>query len=173
TQPVGRGIGPALEARDVLAVLQRAEDAPADLRARAISLAGELLEIAGHCTIGAGAALAADVLADGRAWSKFQSICEAQGGLREPPDSEQRWEIRAPRAGRVDAIDNRRLSRAAKLAGAPSAKAAGVRLRVRVGDIVEAKQPLFELHAESAGELEYARDYLREHDDILGIGETQ
>ncbi|MDM0116336.1 thymidine phosphorylase [Variovorax sp. J22R133] len=31
-QPVGRGIGPALEAADVLAVLERRADAPADLR---------------------------------------------------------------------------------------------------------------------------------------------
>ena len=83
TQPVGRGIGPALEARDVLAVLQNAPDAPADLRARAVALAGALLELAGAAADGAGATLAAEALADGRAWAKFQRICEAQGGMRD------------------------------------------------------------------------------------------
>jgi thymidine phosphorylase len=41
-QPVGRGIGPALEARDVLAVLTRSPAAPLDLRERALDLAGLL-----------------------------------------------------------------------------------------------------------------------------------
>src|SRR3546814_19776265 len=45
TQPVGRAIGPAPEARDVLAVLTRAPDAPLELRDRACILAGVILEI--------------------------------------------------------------------------------------------------------------------------------
>ena len=48
TQPVGRGIGPALEARDVLAVLQNEPGSPHDLRSRALTLAGHLLELAGR-----------------------------------------------------------------------------------------------------------------------------
>lgn len=48
SQPVGRGIGPALEARDVLAVLEREEKAPKDLAARALHLAGHLLELGGR-----------------------------------------------------------------------------------------------------------------------------
>src|SRR5690606_15030311 len=38
TQPVGRGIGPALEAQDVLAVLRRSAGAPDDLKLRACTL---------------------------------------------------------------------------------------------------------------------------------------
>ena len=45
TQPVGRGIGPVLEARDVLAVLQNKSDSPHDLMSRALTLAGHLLEL--------------------------------------------------------------------------------------------------------------------------------
>lgn len=78
-QPVGRGIGPALEANDVLAVLQCRPDAPPDLRARALALAGVLIELAEPASEGLGEAKAAQVLDDGRAWAKFQSICEAQG----------------------------------------------------------------------------------------------
>ncbi len=44
TQPIGRGIGPTLEANDVLAVLQCAPTAPHDIRDRAVALAGALIE---------------------------------------------------------------------------------------------------------------------------------
>jgi thymidine phosphorylase len=51
-QPVGRGIGPALEARDVLAVLQNASGAPSDLAERAVDLSSRLLELIGACEDG-------------------------------------------------------------------------------------------------------------------------
>jgi thymidine phosphorylase len=89
SQPVGRGIGPALEARDVLAVLQNKAAAPDDLRQRALILAGALLELGGRAGSGQGHALAVETLLSGRAWAKFQRICEAQGGMREPPQSSQ------------------------------------------------------------------------------------
>jgi thymidine phosphorylase len=159
SQPVGRGIGPALEARDVLAVLRNAPGAPADLRARALRLAGAVLELGGAAPLGDGATLAGEVLADGRAWRKFQAIAEAQGGLRTPPVAPHQREVTAPAAGVVRAIDNRRIARVAKLAGAPAAPAAGVELRVRVGAPVAAGEPLFAIHADSPGRLEYAAAY--------------
>ena len=58
SQPVGRGIGPALEAKDVLAVLQDEPDAPRDLRDRALLLAGTLLELGSKAVSGEGYALA-------------------------------------------------------------------------------------------------------------------
>jgi thymidine phosphorylase len=110
-QPIGRGIGPALEAQDVLAVLQGAKDAPQDLKARAIALAGALIELGGAAEQGRGPALAAQTLVDGRAWAKFQRICEAQGGMRVPPRSAHRRPLLAARAGRVAEIDNRRIAK--------------------------------------------------------------
>ncbi len=168
-QPVGRGIGPALEARDVLEVLQGTKDAPADLRARAIALAGTLLELCGVTGDGNGSVLAARCLDDGRAWAKFQRICKAQGGLRAPPASSHRMPILAAHAGRLAAIDNRKLSTVAKLAGAPEAKAAGVEMCVRLGDSIEAKQPLSIVHAQSPGELAYAMDYASANPGIFHI----
>lgn len=157
--PVGRGIGPALEARDVLAVLRGEPQAPQDLAQRALMLAGEVLEFGGAAPMGRGLAMAAEVLASGRAWAKFQEICAAQGGMRTPPQAPYRLDIRAPRSGSVVSMDNRRLARIAKLAGAPLAACAGIDLHVRCGDFVERDEPLFTLHAESPGELAYARDY--------------
>ena len=169
SRPVGRGIGPALEARDVLAVLRNEAQAPADLRERALLLAGRLLEHAGHAAAGHGAALARAVLDDGRAWRKFAAIAHAQGGLREPTVARRRHEIAAETAGTVAQIDNRRLARIAKLAGAPRAPGAGVDLLAPVGTRVSAGQPLYAVHAESPGELAYALDYARSQNNVLEI----
>nr|WP_255682222.1 thymidine phosphorylase family protein [Luteimonas sp. BDR2-5] len=168
-QPVGRGIGPALEARDVLAVLRNVADAPQDLRRRAAALAGEVLEMAGAAAAGDGLALALRTLDDGRAWQKFQRICQAQGGLREPPRAACVEPLLAAHAGRVVHIDNRKLSRIAKLAGAPESPAAGLSLDVRLGDEVARGQTLLSLHAQSPGELAYALAYAHEAGDIVHI----
>ncbi len=170
-QPVGRGIGPALEALDVLAVLQNAPGAPADLRDRAVRLAGALLELSGRSAAGAGTADAAAILADGRAWDRFQRICEAQGGIRIPPVAPHRHPVAAGQAGRVAAIDNRRLANVAKLAGAPESKAAGVEMAVRLGDRVAPGQPLYAVHAETPGELAYALDYVAAAGEIVRIAD--
>ena len=169
SQPVGRGIGPALEARDVLAVLRGEPDAPADLRERAALVAGAVLEMGGVVAEGAGVQRALDTLDNGQAWDKFQRICQAQGGLREPPRAAHVKPLRAGHAGRVVHIDNRKLSRLAKLAGAPDRPAAGVHLQVRLGDELAAGQPLLFLHAQTPGELGYALDYARDAGDIIRI----
>ncbi|MHB1121849.1 MAG: thymidine phosphorylase family protein [Ramlibacter sp.] len=169
--PVGRGIGPALEARDVLAVLQRQPGAPADLALRSAHLAGQLLELGGAAPAGGGEQLAIDVLGDGRAWTKFQEICEAQGGMRQPPVAPHRRAMPARRSGCVVAIDNRRLARIAKLAGAPQSPSAGVDLHVRTGEFVERGQPLFTLHADSPGELAYAVEYAISQADTVHVTE--
>ncbi|MBU6472890.1 MAG: thymidine phosphorylase family protein [Alphaproteobacteria bacterium] len=169
TQPVGRGIGPALEAHDVLAVLQNNSGAPEDLRDHAITLAGNLLEMGGAADDGDGLQLAAHILSSGRAWTKFQAICEAQGGLRTPPRARHLHVMAADRTGIVDHIDNRRLSKVAKLAGAPDAKAAGVEIHVRIGHRITEGEPTYTIHSEAPGELEYALAYALSNLDIVGI----
>ena len=172
SQPVGRGIGPALEARDVRAVLRGDAGAPQDLRERALRLAGEIIELANGTTIGSGYDIARDILSDGRAWRKFQAICEAQGGMRELPTAPHTYTFAAGRAGVVESIDNRRLARVAKLAGAPSAPAAGLDFLAPLGTAVEAGQPLFTIHSEAPGELAYARSYLAAQQDIILLGKS-
>ena len=168
-QPVGRGIGPALEAMDVMAVLQGRADAPCDLRERALLLAGEILEMAGRSEPGAVQALAREVLADGRALAKFIAICDAQGGLRVPPTAAHTHPVTAPVGGVVSAIDTRLVARAAKLAGAPRDPAAGATMHVRLRDRVELGQPLFTLHAESQGALQYALNFVHSQLPIVHL----
>jgi thymidine phosphorylase len=171
TAPVGFGIGPALEARDVIAVLRNEPGAPIDLAQRSLVLAGHLLEMGGAAPEGTGTAVAQAVLADGRAWRKFQEICDAQGGMRTPVPAPRRHEVPAPRSGCVLGIDNRRLARIAKLAGAPRAPGAGIDLHVHVGDFVERGQPMFTLHADSPGELAYALDYASMQSETVHVSE--
>jgi thymidine phosphorylase len=112
------------------------------------------------------------ILNDGRAWRKFQAICEAQGGMREPPRAAHTHVVAADRAGRVTGIDNRRLARIAKLSGAPKDWASGLELHTPIGTRVEKGQPLFTIHAEAQGELDYALAYVEDQSDIVRIEES-
>jgi thymidine phosphorylase len=170
-QPVGSGIGPALEANDLLSIFQNARSAPLDLREHALDLAGLLLEMGNVAGPGKGRIIAENTLNSGAAWRKFQAICAAQGGMREPPTAMHTRPICAMRDGYVQAIDNRVLSRLAKLAGAPAAAAAGIQVIAKIGKWVQRGEPLFVLHAETRGELAYALDYCQIHSDIYTLGE--
>ena len=173
TQPVGRGIGPALEARNILDVLQGKPAAPEDLRQRALLLAGHILELGGAAGPGEGMALATATLQSGRAWTKFQRICEAQGGMRVPRVAAHHRVITATRSGHISSLDNRRLAKIAKLAGAPEDNAAGL------GAACQAWRQQSK-HANRStrstrnrpGELAYALNYARANPDIVGILES-
>lgn len=169
SQPVGCGIGPALEARDVLAVLQNEKNAPDDLRERALILAGYILEMSGQVTEGKGRKIAQEILETGRAWEKFLAICEAQGGLRELTRAKFIEPILAQTTGIVTAVDNRKLARVAKLAGAPQAQTAGVEFLAPISFRVEIGQPLYTVHAETAGELNYALEYIKSNPGIINV----
>lgn len=169
-QPVGWGIGPALEARDVLAVLRNEAGAPSDLRERALDVAGAVLDLLPGATRGDGRALASEALRSGTALQKFLAICAAQGGFQEPGTARFIKPFLAPISGRIVCIDNRRLARVAKLAGAPHDAVAGVVCMLREGDLVERGAALFQVHAATRGELSYALDYAFAHPDILTVG---
>ncbi len=169
--PIGRGIGPALEARDVVAVLRGEAGAPADLRQRSLRLAGALLELVGGENSEAALRKATGILDTGDAWEHFQAICEAQGGLREPPRAGYRYEVISETAGVVQRIDNRLAARIAKLAGAPADKAAGLEIAVRPGSRVSRGDLLMSIHAESPGELDYSLEYFREHRDVITLSD--
>jgi thymidine phosphorylase len=171
SQPVGRGIGPALEARDVLAVLRNVPDAPDDLRKKSITLAARLMALVTDASQVDATAQATSILESGAAWSRFLAICEAQGGFTEPPVAPLTEPVVTRESGRVTSIDNRLVAKAAKLAGAPAARSAGMHLNVRLGDTVLEGDTLFTLHAETTGELNYALAYVYANPEMIGISE--
>jgi thymidine phosphorylase len=169
SQPVGKGIGPSLEAMDVLSVLKNEGSSPQDLKERAIVLAGTLLELSGKYAIGKGNQAAKEILETGKAWTKFQAICEKQGGFREPQYATHKHEVLSEREGIIKAIDNRKLALIAKLAGAPKSPSAGILFLSPLGKKVNKGDVLFTVYAEAKGELEYAIDYMKSNYNIISI----
>ena len=78
-QPIGNGIGPVLEAQDVMAVLANDPAAPMDLREKSLRLAAHLLEYDPKLRGGAGYARARELLDSGAALKQMQKIIDAQG----------------------------------------------------------------------------------------------
>lgn len=171
SQPVGYGIGPALEAWDVLGVLKNSSSAPQDLKERSALLAGELLEHAEVVQVGEGKKEALRVIESGEAWDKFMQICEAQGGFKEPPIGCCKMNVNADTTGYIRRINNRLLSRLAKLAGAPADHASGVYMEAKVGDFITEGSTLLAIHSEAPGELEYALDFYNTHKEMIIIEE--
>ena len=169
SQPVGRGIGPALEAQDIIKVLKSQTDAPTDLRQRSLLLAGKLLEMAGLADTGQGLNKAEETLLSGKAWDKFYQICKTQGGFKQPPVAHYQYSWCSPKKGIVSEIDNRNLAKLAKLAGAPEDLAAGVTLEVKLNQSVSRGETLLVIHAESPGALNYAIEFLTDCTDIIKI----
>jgi thymidine phosphorylase len=168
--PIGRGIGPRLEALDVLAVLRRDPGAPSDLREKALYLAARLLELVGAVATGGGYRAAEETLDDGRALATFERIVAAQGARELPAPARYREVVGATADGRIREIDCWQIARVAKRAGAPANAAAGVRLLRTVGDVVARGEALFEIHAQSEAQLEFAREHAREHPDLFRYG---
>jgi len=159
SQPVGNGIGPVLEARDVMRVLRNDPAAPADLREKSLRLAGRVIEFDPDVRGGDGWRIARDILESGRALAQMEAIIDAQGRRTEAPGlGELTHEVPAAQHGAVGAIDNLRMARIARLAGAPQVIGAGVDLLCKVGDKVATGQPLYRIHARYPADLKFARD---------------
>lgn len=160
SRPIGRGVGPELEIRDVLAVLDRDGAAPMDLRAKAIELAGRLLEFEPGVRGGAGAARARELLDSGAARAALDRMIEAQGtSARDRALGDLVHEVTAPADGTVSGIDCATISRIARLAGAPTDPGAGVLLLKQVGERVRRGEPLFRIHAFEPADLGFAIDW--------------
>lgn len=158
-QPVGRGIGPVLEVRDIMQVLENDSRAPVDLREKSLRLAGRIIEFDPDVRGGEGYAIAREILDSGRALEKMRRIVRAQGVQEQNFDlGALSFEVPAERAGTVVGIDNFHLARVARLAGAPMAKGAGVDMAKKLGDRVGAGEPLYRVYAEFSSNLGFARD---------------
>lgn len=157
-QPIGRGIGPVLEARDVMQVLNNDPLAPGDLREKALQLAGRILEFDPDVRGGQGYIIARDILDSGRALLKMQAIIQAQGkNTAELSPGRLKHCILAPADGLVGEVNNLQIAHIARLAGAPLAMGAGVDLHCKRGDKVQQGQTLYTIHAEIKADFNFAQ----------------
>jgi len=161
--PVGRGIGPVLEARDVMAVLKGEPEAPQDLRERALLLAGRVLEFDAKVKRGHGYKIARNILDSGKAGETLRAIIAAQGAPGQQSVAGTRvHEVKAKASGMVRSLDCWRLARIARAAGAPLSKGAGVDLLKKKGERVKRGEPLYRIHAELLTDFELARELAAE-----------
>jgi len=156
-QPIGRGIGPVLEARDVMQILNNHPDAPADLREKALQLAGRILEFEPDVHGGQGYVIARDILDSGRALAKMEAIIKAQGENTESPvPGNLQQTVLADASGTITDIDNLLMAHVARLAGAPMDPGAGVDLHYKLGEKVKQGDALYTIYAEFAPDFRFA-----------------
>jgi len=156
-QPIGWGIGPVLEAQDVMAVLANDPTGPSDLREKSLRLAAHVLENDPDLRGGTGYARARELLESGAALKQMQKIIDAQGPSSCRTDlGTLKTDIAAPGNGTVTGIDCLRLNRLARMAGAPIDKGAGIRILKKIGDRVEKDEPIYRIYAFEPSEFELA-----------------
>ncbi len=160
-QPVGRAIGPALEIKEALSVLEGSAR-PNSLIEKSLSLAGILLELGGAAQPRKGLELAKDTLGSGKALEKFKEIINAQGGN---PDIKSEdihpgryiYEFPSPKDGYIEAVKNRAVTKIARAAGSPKDKGAGVVLGYKKGESTHEGDTLLTIYAENERKLSDAK----------------
>lgn len=167
-RPIGKGIGPKLEARDAMDILHG--KGPADLRLKSLSLAGIILEMGDLSKKGKGKILAEEILTSGKALETMERIIELQGG--DPNDLDLRlgshtFTVHSSSKGRIYDIDNNAIIKIARAAGAPVDKSAGVDILVSRGSSVKKGDPLFIIYAEQGFKLEAAIREVKTQNPII------
>jgi putative thymidine phosphorylase len=159
-EPIGNGIGPALEMIDIIKVLSRSSDRPLDLEEKSLFLAGEIFEMVGKAKKGQGAVLAKQVLDSGKAFEKFKQIIIAQkGSMKKLHPAKFRKDILMKKAGKIVEFDNKKINFLARIAGCPMDKNAGLYLYKHVGDSLEKGEKIITIYSESKSRLREAVNF--------------
>jgi len=171
-QPVGRAIGPALEAKEALEALEGVHS-PDSLIEKSAGIAGRLLEISGITRNGADFAKAS--IRSGKALAKFKEIIGAQGGARitkssDIPIGSATFDVNAPLEGAISRIDNARLVRVARAAGAPKDKGAGILLHGKAGTHAKLGETMFTIYAEKEWKLTQAIELVKREPPVIVSG---
>ncbi len=175
-QPAGRGIGPLLEAREALRVLEQHKDRPLDLEERALILAGNLLDI---CLEDSNQELrekvkaefengynwAKNLLSTRKARKKMEEIIKAQGGNQDLVSEDLKpgkyvHEILSPHKGKIAEFQIINSTVLAKLLGAPHRKRAGIYLQKKLGENVDKHDILCTLYSDSQTDMHEAIETL-------------
>lgn len=164
-EPAGRGVGPVLECRDVLRVLEQHPERPLALEAKALRLAAKLLDLCfsdlNKTKVGTGEALAKEILQSGKALKKMREIIKAQKGNPHITSSQLKLakykkEIKSSKKGKIIAIDNHKITTIAKILGSPQDKQAGIYLEKRLEEKVDKNDILLTMYSSNQWLLEEA-----------------
>ena len=167
-QPLGHMIGPTLEAKECISMLET-RDTECAVLDKACGMAGIILEMAGMEN---GRARAEEAITSGRAHEKFLQIVEAQNGSHDlksddlSPGSFVK-DVHAKRDGFVQYIDNASMVAIAKGAGAPEDLGAGIEMLHEKGDRVKEGDVLFRIYAENQAKLDRSVESARSRRPML------
>jgi len=164
TQPIGSGIGPLYEAKDVLKVMKNTDDCDQDLKEKSITMAGYMLDMAGLTKKGEGRTLAKNILEDGRALKKFNQIIDSQGRKELPNEGKYTATIKAPTSGLVKSINNKFVPKLAFILGAPKDPSAGLILHHKLQDFVKEDEELITIYTNSELKLKYAIAFAKDNE---------
>jgi len=176
-EPAGRGIGPVLETREAIRVLQQKHNRPLDLEIRSINLAGNLLELCLKSSskkmqkdtkknFGNGFGWATQILKEGLAFKKMKEIIREQNG-NPNIDSEDlvpgkfSFNILAHKKSSIISIDSNSITTIAKMLGAPEDKGAGIYLNKKKGDKVEKGESMCVLYSENMYNLRIVKQTIK------------
>ena len=165
-QPIGNGVGPNLEAKDVLNVLMG--KGPIDLREKAIKMVIIILKM---LKVKNAKKKVIDALNSGKAYEKMKEIIKAQKGVIFRPEQLKlgkfRKNISSNKNGRVTEVNNIDVSKIARTAGAPQDKTAGIYLCKKLKDNVKKREILFIVYSDSQKRLEYASELIKERNPYV------
>ena len=165
SQPIGNGVGPALELVDVLKVLDQKKQGPKDLEEKSLFLAGKLLEMTGKTK--KGTELAKKILYSGKAFEKFKQIIKSQkGNLKNIEPAKFKKDILAKKTGKIYEIHNKKINSLARIAGCPVDKYSGLYLYFHLGDKVKKKEKLLTIYSESHSRLKHAIKFYKKEKPI-------
>ncbi len=170
-QPLGHAVGNALEVKEAIDTLKGG--GPGDFREHCLHVSAYMLVVGKRARdLNEGRALAEKAISNGTAFEKFRVLVQAQGGdvsfVDDPdklPGAKIVEVVKAPQTGYLAQVDARTIGEAAVALGAGRAKksdnvdhAVGFIVHHKVGDKVEAGEPLFTIHANDTKKQAEARE---------------
>jgi len=162
-EPIGNGVGPILEMRDILKVLKR-DSSPKDLEKKSLFLASQILEMTGKAKKGKGFKLAKEALESGKAYKKFMEIIAAQGEkeIKLKPGKFS-FNVRSIKHGKIELIDNKEINLIARILGCPVDIYSGIYIYKHQGEKVGDGEIILTLFSESERKLDEALKYMKKN----------
>lgn len=166
-EPMGSGVGPALELIDVIKILNPHEKGPEDLEKKSLFLAAELLEMTKKAKKGKGIDMAKEILSSGKAFEKFKQIIKAQGGsLKEINPAKFKKDVLSKKTGKIFNIDNKKINHLARVAGCPADKFAGLYIYYNLNEKVKKGEKILTIYSESRSRLNQALKFYKDKKPI-------
>ncbi len=168
-QPLGCAVGNSLELKEAIETLQG--DGPSDFREHCLVVAAHMLTITGVApNLDSGRVMAQAAIDQRRGWERFRALVTAQGGDVSYVDHPEKLpqaclveKLPAARGGFIKTLNARVIGETSVSLGAGRARkgdpidyAVGFIVHHKVGDRVEAGEPLFTIHANDRARLEEA-----------------